>query len=67
MSFYSGERFTYKGYYGTVIRRAAIDENGADFYFAEINYVVNMDNINAPVTYNISGVKIMTDTDMVKL
>ncbi len=65
--FFSGERFIYKGYYGTVIRRAAIDENGADFYFNEINYVVKMDNPNASVTYNIRGVKIMTLDDMVKI
>jgi hypothetical protein len=67
MSFYHGERFMYKGCYGTVIRRAEIDENGADFYYAEINYVVKMDSIDAPVTYNIRSVKIMTERDMVKL
>ncbi len=65
--FYPGERFIYKGYYGTVIRRADIDENGADFYYSEINYVVKMDNPNASVTYNIRGVKIMTLDDMVKI
>ncbi len=67
MSFYPGERFSYKGYRGTVIRRAAFDENGADFYFDEINYVMQIDNPNASVTYNIRGVKIMTEKSMVKI
>ncbi len=66
-SFYPGERFSYKGYHGTVIRRAEIDENGADFYYEEKNYVVKMDISDAPVTYNIRGVKIMTEDSMVKI
>ncbi len=66
-SFYPMERFSYNGNKGTVIRRAEIDEGGADFYFAEINYVVRMDEESAPVTYNIRGIKIMTQNQMVKI
>ncbi len=65
--FYPMERFIYNGNKGTVIRRAEIDEGGADFYFDEINYVVKMDNESASVTYNIRGIKIMTQDKMIKI
>jgi hypothetical protein len=67
ISFYPMERFIYNGNKGTVIRQAEIDEGGADFYFAEINYVVKMDDESAPVTYNIRGIKIMTQNQMIKI
>ncbi len=66
-SFYPMDRFIYNGNKGTVIRLAEIDEGCADFYFEEINYVVKMDNESAPVTYNIRGIKIMTQNQMIKL
>jgi hypothetical protein len=65
--FYPGDKFLYKGYSGTVLRLAHIDEGGADFYFAEINYVVQMDDPIASTTYNICGIKIMTQTQMIKI
>lgn len=64
--FYPGERFSYNGNIGTVIRRAKMDEAGADFYFDEHNYVVKMDNESATVTYNIRGTTIMNVDRMVK-
>lgn len=67
ISFYPMERFSYNGNNGYVIRRAKIDEAGADFYFDEINYVVKMDNDSSPVTYNIQGIKIMTQNQMIKI
>ena len=65
--FYPGDKFSYNGYTGTVIRLADIDEGGADFYFAEINYVVEMDDPIVSTTYNIYGIKIMTQDKMIKL
>ena len=65
--FSSMERFSYNGNYGTVIRRAEMDEGCADFYFDELNYVVKMDNESAAVTYNIRGIKIMNSDKMVKI
>jgi hypothetical protein len=65
--FYPMERFSYKGNKGTVIRLAEMDEGGADFYFEEINYVVKMDDDSASVTYNIRGIKIMTQNQMIKI
>ena len=65
--FYPLDRFIYNGNIGTVIRLAEIDEGGADFYFDEINYIVKMDNESASVTYNIRGIKIMTQSDMIKI
>jgi hypothetical protein len=67
ISFYPMDRFMYNGNKGTVIHQAEIDEGGADFYFAEINYVVQMDDESSPVTYNIRGIKIMTQNHMVKI
>ena len=67
MLFYPMDRFMYNGNSGTVIRLAEMDEGGADFYFEEINYVVKMDNELSPVTYNICGVKIMTQNQMIKI
>jgi hypothetical protein len=64
--FYPGDRFLYNGYTGTVIRLAEIDEGGADFYFSEINYVVQMDDPIASTTYNIRGINIMTQYQMKK-
>jgi hypothetical protein len=66
-SFYPMDRFIYNGNKGTVIRRAEIDEGGADFYFEEINYVVRMDDESASTTYNIRGIKIMTQDKMIKI
>ena len=64
-TFYPGYRFiTIWGDYGTVIRLANWNENGADFYFDEENYVVEMDVSTATVTYNINGCRIMTRGDM---
>jgi hypothetical protein len=65
--FYPGDKFSYNGYTGTVIRLAYMDEGGADFYFAEINYVVQMDDPIASTTYNIRGIKIMTQDKMKKI
>ncbi len=67
ISFYPTDRFIYNGNKGTVIRQAKMDEGGADFYFAEINYVVRMDDESASVTYNIRGIKIMTQDQMIKI
>ncbi len=66
-AFYPMDRFIYNGNKGTVIRQAEIDEGGADFYFEEINYVVKMDDESASVTYNIRGIKIMTQDKMIKI
>ena len=65
--FYPGDKFSYNGYTGTVVKLADIDEGGADFYFGEINYVVQMDDPIASTTYNISGIKIMTQYQMKKI
>ncbi len=62
--FYPGDKFSYNGYTGTVIRLADMNEGGADFYFEEINYVVHMDDPVASTTYNIRGIKIMTQDKM---
>jgi hypothetical protein len=65
--FYPKDRFSYNGNNGSVIRRAEIDEGGADFYFDEHNYVVKMDNEFAPVSYTIRHIKIMNVNMMVKI
>lgn len=60
---------------GTVIRIAKIDEFGADFYFAEKNYVVTFEeNTLQCATYNfiksfnpISYNYVMTEDDMMKI
>jgi hypothetical protein len=65
--FYPGDKFKYNGYTGTVIRLADMNEGGADFYFEEINYVVAMDDPIASTTYNIRGIKIMTQNKMIKI
>ncbi len=65
--FYPGDKFKYNGYTGTVIRLADMNEGGADFYFEEINYVVVMDDPIASTTYNIRGIKIMTQDKMTKI
>ena len=65
--FYPNDRFSYNGNTGSVIRRAEMDEGGADFYFDEHNYVVKMDNKFAPVTYTIRDIKIMNVEQMVKI
>ena len=61
---------------GFVLRIAKLDEFGADFYFAEKNYVVVFDNdcINPNATYNfinsliqpLSYNYVMTEDDMRK-
>lgn len=65
--FNPGERFSYNRNNGTVIRRAEMNECGADFYFDEHNYVVKMDNESAKTTYNIRGIKIMNADQMIKI
>lgn len=71
-----GTRFLNKnGKKGTVIRIAKIDEFGADFYFAEKNYVVVFDEGNSSswATYNfISTISpsitynyVMTENDII--
>lgn len=61
---------------GFVLRIAKLDEFGADFYFAEKNYVVVFDNdcINPNATYNFINTStqplsynyVMTENDMRK-
>ena len=60
---------------GTIIRIAKIDEFGADFYFAEKNYVVTFEDDTlqcasynfikscSPISYNY----VMTEDDMMKI
>lgn len=46
--------FTKKNQKGKVLRLAEMDEFGFDFYYAEINYVVEFDNNILPIaTYNV--------------
>jgi hypothetical protein len=71
-----GIRFSTKiGKKGTILRIAKIDEFGADFYFAEKNYVVVFDEGNSDswATYNfISTISpsitynyVMTENDII--
>ena len=65
--FNPGDRFIYNGNTGTVFRLSDQNEGGADFYFDETNYVVQMDDDNASTTYYIRGIKIMSQNDMKKI
>ena len=48
-----GDTFVYNGQKGKIIRIAKMDEFGADFYFAEKNYVVEFDfNDKTHASYN---------------
>lgn len=53
--FKAGDTFlTKNNHKGKVLRLAAIDEFGGDFYYEEINYVVEFENNTQPIaTYNI--------------
>jgi hypothetical protein len=71
-----GDTFVYNGQKGKVIRIAQIDEFGADFYFAEKNYVVKFDfNDKAHASYNFAKFEgdkliyhyVMTQSDMKKI
>lgn len=76
--FSPGDRFTNKknNKSGIVLRIASLDEFGADFYFAERNYVVVFDDdcFNSNATYNFLNFNtsptsynyVMTEDDMIE-
>jgi len=66
--FQAGDQFRSKitGKVGKVVKRAAIDEFGADFYFAEENYVVEIEG-NASYNFPLRNGKVMTRSDMDKV
>jgi hypothetical protein len=76
--FSPGDRLTNKknNKSGCILRIAELDEFGADFYFAEKNYVVVFDNdcINPNATYNFLNFNtsptsynyVMTEDDMIE-
>ena len=68
-AFRPGERFKYRGQTGTVIKIAAIDEFGGDFYFDSKNYVVRFDGFGKhTATFNFGSDRyVMAENDMEKM